>query len=49
VTRDQILNFGQYMTAGHDITPILLFFRCQEKSEVARKYFVAAVGSEFMM
>jgi hypothetical protein len=46
VTRDQILNFGQYMTAGHGDSPILLFFRCQEKSEGAQKYFVAGVSIE---
>jgi hypothetical protein len=49
VTRDQILNYGQYMTAGHGITPISLFFRCQEKTGDSRKYFVKAVGIELMM
>ena len=41
ITRDQILNSGHYMTAGHDSTFSVLFMGCQEKSEDDQKnYFM---------
>jgi hypothetical protein len=39
MTRNQILNYGHYMTVGHGCTSIALFMGCQEKSEDHRKYF----------
>jgi hypothetical protein len=43
MTRDQVLNYGHYMTVGHDCTFIALFMGCQEKSEGHRKYFFADI------
>ena len=42
MTRNQILNYGHYMTVGHGCTSIALFLGCQEKSEGLKKYIIHA-------
>jgi hypothetical protein len=47
MTRDQILNYGHYMTIGHGCTFIALFMGCQEKLKVIWEYFACMFGSDF--
>jgi hypothetical protein len=47
MTRDQILNYGHYMTVGHGCTSIVLLMGCQEKSAGHRKYFAWVFSSDF--
>jgi len=47
MTRDQNLNYGHYMTAGHGCTSIVLLMGCQDKSAGHRKYFAWVFSGDF--